>query len=89
MQSVNYTCPLQFFGDRDKGLQYLVDCTKLYPKGHVVYLCPIFGVLFVHHPDTARVFFGSGEQCMSVRVYVPYVVHGYGTHWMSLPLHCC
>ena len=51
---------LQFFSDRDKSLQFLVECTKLYPKAHVIYLCPFIGVLIVHHPDTARVFCGSG-----------------------------
>ena len=36
-------------------------CVKLYPKLHVVYLGSVIGVLFLHHPDTARTFFGSGN----------------------------
>ena len=27
----------------------------------MLYLGPMFGMLFVHHPDTARAFFGSGN----------------------------
>jgi len=52
---------LQFFGDHDKSLQFMVDCTKLHPKACVLYCGPLFGVLMVHHPDTARVFCGSGD----------------------------
>ena len=38
----------------------MVECTKLHPKMHVAHLGHLFYVLFVHHPDTAKEFFGSG-----------------------------
>jgi len=51
---------LQIFRNQDEGLQWMVECTKLHPKMHVAHLGHLFYVLFVHHPDTAKEFFGSG-----------------------------
>ena len=49
----------------------MVECTKLHPKMHVAHLGHLFYVLFVHHPDTAKEFFGSGcVGCVHVRVCV-------------------
>ena len=42
-------------------------CTKLYSKLHVVYLGSVNGMLFLHHPDTARIFFGSGNACVRIK----------------------
>jgi len=53
------TC-IQIFRNQDEGLQWMVECTKLHPKMHVAHLGHLFYVLFVHHPDTAKEFFGSG-----------------------------
>ena len=57
---------LQFFGDRSKGLQYFVECTKLYPKAHALYLGPLLSVLVVHHPDTVKIVCGPGNLCLCV-----------------------
>ena len=60
---------MQFFDDHDKTLQFLVECTKLYPKAHVLYFGSMIGLLYVHHPDTVRVFCGSGNVCACVCAY--------------------
>ena len=51
---------LQFLKNRDEAAKWLVECTKLHPKMHVFQLGHLFDILFAHHPDTARSFFGSG-----------------------------
>ena len=35
-----------------------------------MYLGSVIGVLFLHHPDTARIFFGSGNMNIVMIVYM-------------------
>ena len=51
---------LQFITNGDEAANWMVQCTKLYPKMHVFHFGHLFYALFAHHPDTARPFFGPG-----------------------------
>ena len=80
-------------------------CTQFYPKAHVVYLGSVIGVLFLHHPDTARTFFGSGNVhiemvvcvlvcvcvcvCVCVSVCVSVCVHVCMCVCVSVCVHMC
>ena len=52
----------------------MVECAKLFPKMHVFHFGHLFYVLYAHHPDTARPFFGPGMYsllvCMLTYVFV-------------------
>ncbi|XP_065906269.1 ultra-long-chain fatty acid omega-hydroxylase-like isoform X1 [Dysidea avara] len=47
-----------FLSNRDEAANWMVECAKLFPKMHVFHFGHLFYVLYAHHPDTARPFFG-------------------------------
>ena len=59
----------QIIRNPDEGLRLFVESTKLHSKMHIMHIGRPFGVLFAHHPDTARAFFGSGEVSVFVNVW--------------------
>ena len=58
-----------------------MECTKLYPKMHVMYMGSMFGVLILHHPETAKCYFGTGNvyHCKYIHIHC----------CMCVPVHTC